>query len=230
MLAALGMHVLSSGYQDLGVIRQALIEPARRAVKAVARVDGDTRPAGDRHDPTGVVPLRDAAGRPRLPDGLRPLGLVAVRDELRPEARTTLQGFAEAGVRLKIISGDNPQTVAALARQAGLGPALAAMDEAAFAQAAATVTVFGRITPQQKERLVQALRRQGGYVAMIGDGVNDVLSLKEANSASPCRAAARRPAAWPTSSCSTTRSPRCPPRCARASASSTACRISSSCS
>jgi cation-transporting ATPase E len=79
--------------------------------------------------------------------------------------------------------------VAALARQAGLGPEialvsgpeLATMDEAQFAQAAARATIFGRITPQQKEQLVEALRKQGSYVAMIGDGVNDVLSLKRAN-------------------------------------------------
>ena len=86
-----------------------------------------------------------------------------------------------------MISGDSPQTVAALARQAGLpegigvvsGPDLEGMTEAEFAQAAAEATIFGRITPQQKEHLVDALRQQGQYVAMIGDGVNDVLSLKK---------------------------------------------------
>jgi cation-transporting ATPase E len=92
-------------------------------------------------------------------------------------------------VALKIISGDNPETVAALAKQAGWqgeiqavsGLDLAKMDEAAFKQAAITATIFGRITPEQKEKLVQALRDQGAYVAMIGDGVNDVLSLKKAD-------------------------------------------------
>jgi cation-transporting ATPase E len=92
-------------------------------------------------------------------------------------------------VRLKIISGDSPQTVAALARQAGLGgelklvsgPELSRMSAPEFEAAAAATTIFGRITPQQKEALVDALRRQGEYVAMIGDGVNDVLSVKKAN-------------------------------------------------
>jgi cation-transporting ATPase E len=101
----------------------------------------------------------------------------------------TLQAFAENGVKLKVISGDNPQTVAALARQAGLagdlktvsGPELAAMSPGEMAQAAATATIFGRISPQQKEQLVDALRGQGEYVAMTGDGVNDVLSLKKAD-------------------------------------------------
>jgi cation-transporting ATPase E len=119
---------------------------------------------------------------------LIPLGLLSFSDELRPEAKSTLEGFAQAGIRLKIISGDNPQTVAALARQAGLasdvrvvsGLELAEMDEAEFSQAAEETTIFGRITPQQKEKLVSALRGRGHYVAMTGDGVNDVLSLKQA--------------------------------------------------
>src|SRR5690606_22243384 len=95
---------------------------------------------------------------------------------------------ARAGVRLKVISGDNPHTVAALAKQAGLpgdlravsGTELAAMDAGTFAQTAEEATIFGRITPQQKEKLVETLRGRGCYVAMIGDGVNDVLSLKKA--------------------------------------------------
>ena len=136
-----------------------------------------------------VVPLHADTDTPQLPDHLIALGLVCLRDELRPEAQTTLQGFAAAGVQLKIISGDNPQTVAALAQQAGLsadlrvvsGQDLAQMDDQQFAQAAAGGTIFGRITPQQKEKLVRTLRAQGHYVAMIGDGVNDVLSLKQAH-------------------------------------------------
>ena len=135
-----------------------------------------------------VTPLHDARGEPQLPPDLIPLGLLSFSDELRPEAQATLKGFAEAGIRLKIISGDNPQTVAALAKQAGFaqdiqvvsGLDLAEMDEAQLAQVAEEATVFGRITPQQKEKLVRALRSRGHYVAMMGDGVNDVLSLKQA--------------------------------------------------
>ena len=136
-----------------------------------------------------VTALRDGQGEPRLPSDLIPLALVSLRDELRPQVQPTLAGFAEAGVRLKLISGDHPETVAALARQAGLGPDLsvvsgldlAAMSDAEVALAAAEATIFGRITPQQKERLIGALQRQGHYVAMIGDGVNDVLALKAAD-------------------------------------------------
>jgi cation-transporting P-type ATPase E len=125
---------------------------------------------------------------PILPDDLMPLGILRFSDELRPEAYETLQGFAQAGIEVKIISGDNPQTVAALAKQAGLGEVrlvsgmqLAQMDDSQFAQAATHHAVFGRITPEQKAQLVSTLRKSGRYVAMIGDGVNDVLSLKQAN-------------------------------------------------
>ncbi len=136
-----------------------------------------------------LVPLTDGGGQPCLPPDLVPLGLLDLTDELRPDARTTLDGFRQAGIQVKVISGDHPQTVAALARQAGLdggalkvvsGPELAAMNEAQFAQAAEEAAIFGRITPEQKERLVKALRDRGHYVAMTGDGVNDVLALKQA--------------------------------------------------
>ena len=136
-----------------------------------------------------LVALRDDDDRPKLPDGLVALGLVILRDQLRPEARKTLQQFTEAGIHFKVISGDSSQTVAALAKQVGLsdsagvisGLELAKMGPAEFAQVAEETTIFGRITPQQKEQLLQALRDRGHYVAMIGDGVNDVLSLKKAN-------------------------------------------------
>jgi cation-transporting ATPase E len=134
------------------------------------------------------TPLLDAQEQPQLPASITPLGLVSFGDELRPEAKETLAGFIHAGVRLKIISGDNPQTVAALAQQAGLGAdiklvsglELDQLSDDDFKRAANEATIFGRITPQQKEKLVRALRDAGNYVAMIGDGVNDVLSLKQA--------------------------------------------------
>jgi cation-transporting ATPase E len=136
----------------------------------------------------GPVPLYDKGGQPCLPAGLSPLGLISLSDELRPEVRATINDFVQAGVRLKIISGDNPDTVAALARQAGMAPdlqvvsglELANMDSAQVTQTAVEATILGRISPLQKQQIIQALRHQGNYVAMIGDGVNDVLSLKQA--------------------------------------------------
>ncbi len=135
-----------------------------------------------------MVPVRDGNGEPLLPRDLAPMGVLSFSDELRHEAQETLQGFVEAGIELKIISGDSPHTVAALARQAGLGPdigvvsgpELAEMDESQLVQVIEEVTVFGRITPHQKEELVRIMGENGDYVAMIGDGVNDVLSLKQA--------------------------------------------------
>lgn len=136
-----------------------------------------------------LVPLQGSNGEPRLPTELIPLGMVSLRDTLRAQARETLTGFAEAGIQLKLISGDHPETVAALAKQAGLrtdlravsGEALAGMEDAQLAQVAEEATIFGRVTPQQKAQLVQALRSRNHYVAMIGDGVNDVHSLKQAD-------------------------------------------------
>lgn len=140
------------------------------------------------HHPDGAQ-LRDDGDNSRLPANMRPIGLLSLSDELRPEAKETLEAFIRSGVQPKIISGDNPETVYALAKQAGLGEGvnlvsgieLQQMTDDQFNAAASSATIFGRITPQQKEKLVDALKSRGHYVAMIGDGVNDVLSLKKAN-------------------------------------------------
>jgi cation-transporting ATPase E len=137
----------------------------------------------------GSLSLFEDGGEPILPQELELLGVLSFTDELRAEANTTLRGFAQVGVELKIISGDSTDTVVALARQAGLGPDIPAvsgfdldeLDEGELARTAKEATVFGRITPAQKEGLVRALKEQGYYVAMIGDGVNDVLALKQAH-------------------------------------------------
>ncbi|HEU4673390.1 MAG TPA: HAD-IC family P-type ATPase [Candidatus Limnocylindrales bacterium] len=129
------------------------------------------------------------AREPTLPRPLSLVGAVALRDVLRHDLQATLQRFAGSGVSLRVISGDDPETVAALVRQAGLdfppevisGPTLDALDEAAFATAVGRTHVFGRITPALKERIVATLKGSGRYVAMIGDGVNDVLPMKRAD-------------------------------------------------
>jgi cation-transporting P-type ATPase E len=140
------------------------------------------------HHPDGSG-LVDAGDDSVLPEGMRPIAIVVLRDVLRPDARETLARFRDLGVSVRVISGDDPETVASLARQVGLdvsggvvaGPDLAAMDDARFRATAERTTIFGRITPDLKERLVATFRSQGRYVAMTGDGVNDVLSLKRAN-------------------------------------------------
>jgi len=131
--------------------------------------------------------LHDAQKRPLFP-ALTPLALVTLQDSLRPHVKTTIEAFLKLGVQLKIISGDSPNTVTAVAKQAGLvhtsmisGPELAEMSAAEFTQAANERQIFGRITPEQKQQLINTLIQQGHRVAMIGDGVNDVLSLKKAH-------------------------------------------------
>jgi cation-transporting ATPase E len=138
--------------------------------------------------PTTSIQM-DITGNPALPTDLIPLGVLYFGDELRSDAQATLEQFRQAGIQVKVISGDNPATVAALAKQAGLsndilaisGQDLAQMSDSEFTQMAEDGTIFGRITPEQKARLVQSLQSRGRYVAMMGDGVNDVLSLKQAN-------------------------------------------------
>lgn len=127
--------------------------------------------------------------KPELPTRLTPLGLLCLSDELRPDTEETLQQFKEIGIKIKIISGDNPNTVAALAKQAGIntdnktisGTDLATLDNKALSEAAINYHIFGQITPDQKERLIEALKSNGEYVAMVGDGVNDVPALKKAH-------------------------------------------------
>jgi cation-transporting P-type ATPase E len=139
------------------------------------------------HNPEETT-LRDAEGEPQLPM-LRPLAVVSLTDELRPGARETIAAFEKLGIELKVISGDDPRTVAALAKHAGFpggarlvsGPELEEMDEDAFDRAAAEAAIFGRIKPEQKEGLVGAMLRRGKRVAMMGDGVNDVPALKKAS-------------------------------------------------
>ncbi|MEQ3552984.1 HAD-IC family P-type ATPase [Pseudonocardia nematodicida] len=136
-------------------------------------------------DPAAV--LRDAAGRPALPE-LDPVALVVFADELRPEVTDAIARFRADGVAITVLSGDDPRTVAALATRAGLdagepvaGPDLDDLDDDALDRLVARTTVFGRVAPEQKERVVAALRRRGAHVAMLGDGVNDARALKAAH-------------------------------------------------
>ena len=178
----------------------------------------------------------DPDAPPVLPDGLRALALICFSDELREGVHETLKGFSDAGIEVKVISGDNPKTVVALAKQAGMqslkrregvdsycdmvsgaahttapggdgsagapapspptddvtaplprelvavsGAELAELPPDEFAAKADEAAIFGRVTPEQKQDLIEALRARGRYVAMIGDGVNDVIALKQAN-------------------------------------------------
>ena len=207
--------------------------PGRRAACASCCSPGGTTRPRSRPTPTP---------RPSLPEGLRALALICFSDELREGVHETLKGFSDAGIEVKVISGDNPKTVVALARQAGMqslqrregvdsycdmmsdaaqttapaaqsdgaqtsapvappdgaapddvtaplprelvavsGAELAGLPPDEFAARADEAAIFGRVTPEQKQDLIEALRARGRYVAMIGDGVNDVIALKQAN-------------------------------------------------
>ena len=147
-------------------------------------------------------------GRSRgLPEGkaltepVTPLGLVLLSNPIRRNAPETFRYFTEQGVAVKVISGDNPVTVSQVAVEAGIDGAERYIDlstlhtEEEIREAAAQYTVFGRVTPEQKRQLIHALQRAGHTVGMTGDGVNDVLALKDADCsvamASGCDAAAQ---------------------------------------
>ncbi|MBR1730839.1 MAG: HAD-IC family P-type ATPase, partial [Ruminococcus sp.] len=122
-----------------------------------------------------------------LPEGLKPIALVVIKDSIRDNASQTIKFFTEQGVELKIISGDNSQTVERIAASAGVPNSENSVDAATLdsdekiIEAAEKYTVFGRVTPQQKRKLVSALKSNNHTVAMTGDGVNDVLALKESD-------------------------------------------------
>ncbi len=122
-----------------------------------------------------------------LPEDIRVLGIVLLNDKIRPEAPQTLRYFADQNVTVKIISGDNPLTVSDVARRAGVlhydqyVDATTLKTDEQIADAVSRCTVFGRVTPAQKKAFVVALKAKGHTVAMTGDGVNDVLALKEAD-------------------------------------------------
>ena len=121
------------------------------------------------------------------PSLVRPMALLLLSNRIRPEAPETFRYFAQQGVTIKVISGDNPATVADVAARAAIENAEKFVDaqtletEADFDRAVQEYTVFGRVTPDKKKSLIQALKKQGHTVAMTGDGVNDVLAMRHAN-------------------------------------------------
>ena len=123
-----------------------------------------------------------------LPSARLPMCLVLLEDTVKPDAPEILSWFVDQGVTLKVVSGDHPETAAAVARRAGVPNAQTGVDartlpddSAALADAMADSAVFGRVTPHQKRAMVDALQARGHTVAMTGDGVNDVLALKDAD-------------------------------------------------
>ncbi len=169
---------------------QALLERARSLAEVGTRVVAVASGTGS----WGSA----ADGEPALPPDLRAAGLVVLTEEVRPDAAQTLAFFRSQGVDVKVISGDNPVTVAAVATSAGVtrpdGGDLKVLDartlpttaqdpadRQALAEAVGDAQVLGRVVPEQKRALVEALQSRGRTVAMTGDGVNDALALKRAD-------------------------------------------------
>lgn len=171
------------GWWVLGAPEMVMADDAYRAVRA--RVD-NAATAGTRvlllaHTTSNV----DADG---LPDDIRAVALIMVSDLIREDAHDTFRYFADQDVTLKVISGDNPVTVGAVAERAGLatsGDPIDARelsdDPEQLADAVEATTVFGRVSPHRKREMVKALQMRGHTVAMTGDGVNDVLALKDSD-------------------------------------------------
>jgi len=165
------MVLLGNDYEPIAQQVQAAAELGRRVLLAAST-------------PSTVT---DAG----LPDDLTPRALVLIEDQVRPDAPETLAFFEDQGVILKVISGDNPVTVGAVATRAGLPDADNLLDARnlpddetdpeGLANAVEATTVFGRVGPHQKRAMVKALQSRGHVVAMTGDGVNDVLALKDAD-------------------------------------------------
>ena len=160
----------------------------------------DARAAADRLAAQGLrvlllalspQPWGRTGDEPHLPPGLTPVALVVLAERIREDAAEVLGYFTDQGVTLKVISGDNPRTVGAVAAAVGV-PGVTEADHAVdartlpedaeeLAEALETHSAFGRVTPHQKRAMVRALRDRGHVVAMTGDGVNDALALKDAD-------------------------------------------------
>jgi len=158
-------------------------DPAHAA--ALARVDALAAEGG-----RVVVLALAPSGLPAGDDRPRPLtavALVAIHDEIRPDIAQTMSALSASGVEVKVISGDHARTVCNVAGRSGIPTApvrteaeLTRLSGAAFETAVREAVIFARITPETKKHIVAALTRQGQYVAMVGDGINDVPALKEA--------------------------------------------------
>lgn len=153
-----------------------------------ARIEEEIIPYADKGDRVLLFARYDGENVENGINGsVTPLGFVALANPIRENAVKTFEYFKSQGVSIKVISGDNPRTVSRIAIQAGIESAESFVDAATLdtedkiADAVNKYTVFGRVTPKQKKQLVKALQAKGHTVAMTGDGVNDILAMKDAD-------------------------------------------------
>jgi cation-transporting ATPase E len=201
---------IRAAYHDEGwpVLRQVPFSSARKwsaiateahgswflgAHEVVGRGHPEAQKQAEREAAAGfrVLMLADSSAQlvnQNLPTSLEPVALVLLAEQIRPDARQTLEYFAKQGIAVKVISGDHPSTLAVVASQVNINSATSPVDGRALPQDGADLSrlveehvVFGRIAPSQKRDIVAALKSRGHVVAMVGDGVNDVLALKKAD-------------------------------------------------
>jgi len=157
--------------QDAGIVQQTQ-ELSAQGMRVLAFAEA-------------VAPLD---GKTHISESCKPLALIVMSDQIRSDINTTLEDFRQLNVKLKVISGDNIETVKAIAAASGIpteraytGEELESMTAIEFDEAVSESQVFARIEPDTKRKIVKALKRRGEYVAMVGDGVNDVPALKAAD-------------------------------------------------
>src|SRR5438876_785947 len=187
---------LTAAVSAFKIARRGVLAQQLNAVESLASVDVVcTDKTGTLTEPTprvlalgrGEGPLPAGGANPPFPEDVRALGLVVLAERLRPNAAETVAFFSEQQVALKVLSGDAPATAGAIAHDAGVPGSAAALngeelpsEPAALRDAVLEVPAVGRISPDGKRAVVGALSEAGRYVAMVGDGVNDVPALKEA--------------------------------------------------
>lgn len=169
------------------VLRESDADSAQMRVRAASVAAEGRRTLVLAHSPHPISPLivNDA---PALPEELKPVALIVLRERVRGDAAQTIRYFGEQGVEVCVISGDDPRTVAAVAHEVGLPGNRTGVDARTLpsdpdglAEVLRSERIFGRVTPEQKKAMVLALQSLGHTVAMTGDGVNDTLALKHAD-------------------------------------------------
>lgn len=184
------MRVTSSGVWVLGApdsIRPHLVAAWQIPFAPDAIANG-ARVVLLAHAPLAAIEIATIADTPYLPDDCVPYGVAILVDEMRADVQSVVTQYANAGVALYVLSGDDPEAVRQIAQRAGIaspsivhGNQIDDLDDSQLARLVRQAHVFGRVTPDHKQRIIAALQRAGQRVAMVGDGMNDLLALKQAD-------------------------------------------------